>query len=299
MAEFTLPSAEQVEKSIKTLQERYNLVPPDDTTYAPGPKHLIAGTLDAGFYGFIKRSEFGSIENNAEPNNNFSAENLALALGITQGEPIYQDTQWLKFSWKGKVLITPMRVIRRSISWESIYLAGAVFGTGTDISEGEQFMLDNDKQFTASNDRVPQNATVTIGGVEYKVRLMRGSADNPNRYSDANRGAVGPDNEWNRLILPLHENAPNSFSYNNYAGTPTEDWGVDLTDEDLLTRNSFGQGSYSWMQEPSDFIAASDDAALGPIRRLVRGNHGASYVFAYSSTNAYTHSGWRPVLELS
>lgn len=298
MTEFTLPNAEQMDRLIETLGKGNASRPVDDPHGSPGPQYIERGTKQAGFYGFVKPSDFGIIDDNEEANKTFSVENLALALGITQGVAIYQNTSWLKFSWKGKVLLTPMRVIRRSISWDHIYLAGAVFGTGTDVSEGEQFMLDNDKRFTASNERVPQGATVTIGGLQYKVRLMRGSSEPVNRYNDPSRDSPGPDNEWNRLILPLHEKAPNNFAYNAYANSPTEDWDVNLTDDDLRTHHLLGLGSYSWMQEPSDLIAESDDTELGPVRRVYRGHIGASDLFALSSLYTSAHFGWRPVLEL-
>lgn len=298
MAEFTLPNAEQMDRLIETLGKGNASRPVDDPHGSPGPQYIERGTKQAGFYGFVKSSDFGTIDNNEEGKKDFNAENLALALGITQGVPIYQNVSWLKFSWKGKVLLTPMRVIRRSISWDHIYLAGAVFGTGNDVSEGEQFMLDNDKRFIASNERVPQGATVTIDGLQYRVRLMRGSSEPVNRYSNPNRDAQGPENEWNRLILPLHEKAPNNFAYNGYANTPTEDWDINLTDDDLRTHYLLGIGSYSWMQEPSDLIADSDDPENGPVRRVVRGYNGASLLGAGSSIYVSTHYGWRPVLEL-
>lgn len=296
--EFSLPNEEQFERLIETVGKGNASRPADDPHGSPGPQYIERGTKQAGFYGFVKPSEFGTIDNNEEANKEFSAENLALALGITQGVAIYQNTPWLKFSWKGKVLMTPMRVIRRSITWDHIYLAGAVFGTGADVSEGEQFILDNDKRFTESNERVPQGATVTIDGLQYKVRLMKGSSKPVNIYSNPGRDAPGPENEWNRLILPLHEQAPNNFTYKAYANSPTEDWDINLTDNDLRTHYLLGLGSYSWMQEPSDLIADSDDPLNGPVRRVGRGYGGASGLGAGSSIHVGTIFGWRPVLEL-
>lgn len=298
MAEFTLPNAEQMDRLIETIGKGNSSRPVDDAMGTPGPKYIERGNKQAGFYGFVKPSEFGTIDNNAEGNKEFSVENLALALGITQGYPIYRDVPWLKFSWKGKVLLVPMRVIRRNITWDHIYLAGAVYGSGNDITEGEQFILDNDIRFTTNNERTPQNATVTIDGLEYRVRLMKGSSKPVNEYYATGRDAPGPENEWNRLILPLHEEAPNNFRYNAYANSPSDDWDINLTDDDLKTHYLLGLGSYSWMQEPSDLIVDSDDPANGTVRRVSRGYFGASTLNAHSSLNTHANYGWRPVLEL-
>lgn len=116
---------------------------------------------------------------------------------------------------------------------------------------------------------VTQNKVVTINGLKYRVRLIHGAASDPvDSYANADRGSIGPDNEWNAIILPLHEHAKlQNWNYPAYAGT-TEDWGVYLTDADLITHHTFGSGNYTWCQE------TRDDSATW--RRVVRGNYGAS-----------------------
>jgi len=137
---------------------------------------------------------------------------------------------------------------------------------------------------------VTQNATVVIGGITYRVRLMRGAADDPlDSYADSDRGSIGPENEWNAIMLPLHERAKlQNWNYPAYAGT-TEYWETDLTDGDMNTHYTLASGSYSWMQEVQDSTTW---------RRVIRGYSGASYLIWNSSWSVLSNLGWRPVLEL-
>jgi len=296
MTEFTLPSAGQFERIIEIMAKKEQVGPRDDIYNSPGPQYLVAGNKNAGFFGFVKPSEFGLISDGSG-GTVFNGSSLAQAVGISQGALMEVNTPWMKFSWNGKILFVPLKPIRRSISWDSIYQAGAVYGTGTDISDGEAYMLENDPYYNPE-ERVTQNANVTVDGKNYIVRLMRGAASDPqDSWNDSDRGSVGPENEWNHLILPLHERAPDNFNYNVYAGTPTDDWDINLTDEDLRTHYLLGLGSYSWCQEYSDWISEDDNGEQ--IRRVYRGGNGVSYLSAFRSSYAYGFRGWRPVLELS
>jgi hypothetical protein len=141
-----------------------------------------------------------------------------------------------------------------------------------------------------STNAVTQNKTVTIGDLTYAVRLFRGASNDPtNSYADADRDAIGPDNEWNAIILPLHEHAKlQNWNYSAYAGV-TEDWGVYLTDKDLVTHYNHGSGSYTWCQDVRDTTSW---------RRVYRGLYGASVLGSDSSWDVVSYGGFRPVLEL-
>ena len=141
-----------------------------------------------------------------------------------------------------------------------------------------------------STNAVTQNKTVTIGDLTYAVRLFRGASNNPtDSYDNADRDSIGPDNEWNAIILPLHEHAKlQNWTYPEYIGT-VEDWGVYLTDKDLVTHNTHGSGSYTWCQDVQD---------LTSWRRVFRGFYGASLLFSNYSWYVVSNYGFRPVLEL-
>ena len=330
--------------------------PPTDFTEAPGGKVLLAGDSSAGFYGFVQPNDFGDLTNNPVESQTFSGDNLALALGLSQGTSQYSDVAWMKFSFGGKILFTPVKTLRYATSWNAIYNTGAIYGddsvgvlppngragleleivsdgvVGTDFTTADAIIASNGETLTIAGstsndgtynittvtntkitldatltpeaagnndiriwnptDEVTQDAMVTIDGLQYRVRLMRGAGNDPvDSYADIDRGSLGDANEWNRLILPLHERASDgSWEYPNYAPTAVDDWTVGLTDENLITHSDFGNGSYSWCQETRNDIET--------YRRVVRGYSGTSNLVAVYSWGTGSNYGFRPVLEL-
>ncbi|MCF8012713.1 MAG: hypothetical protein K9L56_15710, partial [Clostridiales bacterium] len=131
------------------------------------PDTLSFGTMDAGFFGIIPASDF------------ITGDQLASNLGITQGTSQFPNTNWLKFAFNGKILITPQKTIRNSISWDHIYLAGAVYGDGLTAGEAGAEHHNLTSSSGTSLTATAQNASVTINGKTYKVRLFRGAADDP------------------------------------------------------------------------------------------------------------------------
>lgn len=224
----------------------FKLVPPDDTTDAPGSKWLIGGNMQAGFFGEVPASEL------------ITGDALASRIGLSSGTAQFSNEPWLKFAYQGKIQFVAKKPFRYSLSWNDINAANAVYG----------------------------DRTVTIGGLTYKVRLMRGAENDPSNYTDDDRDAIG--SEWNRLLLPIHKNASSNWTYPEYGGV-TEDWGIDYTDADLLTHYNHGNGAYSWCQE------TQGDNASG---RVCRGELGVSYSGSSCASDSFSYCGWRPVLEL-
>lgn len=333
-----------------------------DYTNAPGSKVLVGGDRENGFYGFVQPYEFGQIEDNPSGQKEVTASSLAIAIGLTNGSSVNEDTAWMKFSRGGEIYLVPVKPLRRSVTWNAIYNQGAVYGDGTagitppDGRAGKRlsvsassnaFLIDNpddgflrssavtaavgdtlvargfsnsanNGEFTVSaisdsaitvtggtlvdeteavnasvyakSKAVTQNRDVVIGGNRYRVQLLKGAARDPlDSYLDSDRGMVGPNSEWNNLILPLHERARlQNWRYSNYAGE-TEDWGIGLTDADLVTHHTEGLGSYTWCQE------TSDDTSY---RRVLRGTLGASGGSQYISWPTGSDLGWRPALRL-
>ena len=368
---LNLPSAKQFEELIGIQRIIAGKGIQDFSGY-PGPKTLLKGDSEAGFYGFVQPKEMGEISSNPQANRDYSGANLALALGLSAGTAFNSDVPLMKFHYKGKVLFIPLTGYRHSATWDQIYAAGLVYGVsnegllppagriGTDLSidstdnsinctvqrflgdksaaqdyadtvgtVGEQLVLKGwsnaannatvtivsitqtkiivsgatlvteaggkQKRFYNASKAVNQNKLVTIGGKQYRVRLMKGSGDMPtDSYADADRGAAGPNNEWNRLILPLHERAKlGNWNYPAYAVDPagvkiTSDWGIGLTDENLRTHYDLGVGSYTWCQEPLD---------TANWRRVFRGYIGASFLYNDFSWLTGSIYCWRPVLE--
>lgn len=186
----------------------------------------------------------------------FTGTEIASAVGITEGIAQNSDAGWLKFAIEDKIIYKSKKSFRYWISWDHIDSKGAVFGTKTVIDEN---------------------------GNKYKVRLMKGLHDDATGYN----GASNHGSEWNRLMLPIHKKAKDqSWAYPSNVTTPTEYWGIDLTDEDLNTHYTFGIGSHQWMQETYDSS------------RVVRGCRGVSFSDYLTSSYASVDRGWSPVLEL-
>lgn len=176
-------------------------------------------------------------------------------------------------------------VIISSITDTKIVVTGATLVTETGAKTS---------RFYNNAKKINQGKTVTIGEKTYKVILMTGAGTNPtDSYADADRGAAGPNNMWNKLILPVHERSKlGNWNYPAYAvdeegSLITSDWNIGLTDENLRTHYTFGVGSYSLCQENLD--AAS-------WRRVVRGSYGASHLYLYYSWYTNSRLCWHPVL---
>lgn len=133
MTEYlNLPTSEQHERIATALEAMAKTRPQDDYTNSPGSKYIIAGNKEAGFYGFVQPKEFGEIVGNVTGKTAMAGDNLALAIGLAQGTAINSNTPWMKFSSKGKVVFVPVKPLRHSVSWDSIYKQGAVFGDDSD-----------------------------------------------------------------------------------------------------------------------------------------------------------------------
>lgn len=194
-----------------------------------------------------------------------TGDELARLIGLTAGESQNSNEPWLKFSYLGKTEFIAKKTFRHSISWEDINKADAVYG----------------------------NKTIKINGNIYKVRLVKGKNEGlQETQSD-------PDNdcyysEWNKLMLPIHKNAPSSFEFTLGVKMPTENWNVGYTDFDLWATTETKVGYNSWCQ----------DIGGKYYERVIRGagsnfqGSDISYGVSYSSSAKWDSFGWRPVLEL-
>ena len=225
-----------------------------------GSKALIGGSGDAGFFGEVDQDDF------------ISFQDIETASGIVDIGVYISRTgrssanKWLKFAYEDNIQFVPKRPLLFNISWKEIDDANCVRG---DVKQ------------------------VVIRGYTFKIRLFKGSGVEGDNtiydYGSTTKGALCFNSEWNKLMLPIHAGAPSTWgdSGGNVI-SPTEDWGIDYTDADLVTNRNNGVGSYTWCQETAQYTSS----------RLRRGGFGV----AVSTTNSYAHRhdnmGWRPVLEL-
>ncbi len=99
----------------------------------PGPKNLIGGDREAGFFGEVPYTLF--------KNGVWVAQNVGLTAGVSQNS----NEPWLKFILDGKILYVAKKTFRHTVSWDHLNSLGIVTGT----------------------------KTVTFGGNTYKVRLLK------------------------------------------------------------------------------------------------------------------------------
>lgn len=224
----------------------------DSKTLGVGPKKLIGGNMEAGFFGETSAKYL------------ITGNELADLIGLTYGVSQFSNEPWLKFAYKGKIQYVAKKPFRHSISWDNINDAKAVYG-----------------------DRI-----VEIGGKRYKIRLLRGLGEDkkpsPEQIDGQYNGEICHNSEWNKLMLPIHVNAPSNWSYHNNVNSPTEYWGVNYTDEDLITINKYSSGSSTWCQENTFHTSFS----------ACRGFNGVSYSTTNNVSSRGVNYGWRPVLEL-
>lgn len=214
----------------------------------PGPTKLIGGNLQAGFYGEVPAKDF------------ITGDKLVRRIGLTAGTSQFSNEPWLKFSYMGKVEFVAKKPFRNTISWNQINAVNAVFG----------------------------NKTININGLTFKVRLMKGKTEGEQSDTSADYGDICKNSEWNRLMLPIHINAPSNWAYSWNVNSPTANWNIGYTDRDLVTKNTAGYGSYCWCQECGDSKTV----------RLFRGDGGVSSSGSSGPSAAGQGRGWRPVLEL-
>lgn len=215
-----------------------------------------------------------------------SGDDLANELNITEGVPQYSNEPWLKFTKKNETTgkLTTMYVakkpLRYSMSWDQMYAKGLVYGDG----------------------KPGGDATVVINGQTYKVRLMRGADINLNpRLIIKRNPLINHNSEWNRMMLPIHEQAiDKSWTYKNNVEKDLKPFVHNFgsgnqgryTDADLLTHSDFGKGTNSSMQEKIERTEQPEPYILG------RGIGSVSFSIPGNSNGTGPSRGWRPVLEL-
>lgn len=86
----------------------------------PGPKWLLKGTPDLGYFGEVTSAEF------------FTRNEVQTGTGLVTGSLANEVAKWIKVIIDNKVLFIPYKgALSRGYSWEMIYNAGAALGDDT------------------------------------------------------------------------------------------------------------------------------------------------------------------------
>lgn len=186
---------------------------------------------------------------------------LASLLGFSSGSVYQSNDPWLHVTLDGKELYIAKRPLRQSVSWNHLNNAGLVFG----------------------------GRIVTINGENYRVRLLKGLADDKTYDDYVSEGGSGWDmpathgSEWNRIFYRLHEGTSSSAEHKTDSEQPFEILHP-FTDADFnMTGNP--PAGYSWCQEAN------------PTHAILRGYHSVSRVWNNVRSDNITNRAWRPVLE--
>jgi hypothetical protein len=274
--------------STYTTSASFNPMPGIDS--GPGPTTGdYDATTDTGYYGFVSAADLAD------------GTTVASDIGLSAGTAFNTTTGWLKFyvgasadcnkDGVAKVLFIAKETIRNNLSWDDIYLAGAVYGTG-----------DNGTASASTGTTATQDAQVVYGSTTYKVRLLTGSATDPVAGGYSNQSCAddaGGGSEWNDLLYRVHTDIPNCTdptegmpggSETIRHGGPQDgaNWAT-YTDVELQTYYSTaGDGTYSWCQEQGN----------NTNRRVRRGTFGVAYFYTATASYSSAGFGWRPVLEV-
>ena len=227
----------------------YKPVPLEDS--APGPKTIVGGDTSLGYYGWWNDTTDSSFINQSDIEN---------ATGLSnEGIDLDQFDGWLKFKRNGKFVYISKKPIRSRMSWDAIYLAGAVFGTNDIGAYGVGATIEN---YHAGGSAL-QNTTVTKNGHSYKIRLITGVEENPSNITGG---------EWNDLIYRIHESN----------GT----W------------DTFSDSDIHVSEMHATICQETHSTSFYPERRVLRGQNGLESIsYMISSTDNNQANRWRPVLE--
>ena len=113
----------------------------------PGSQELIAGDMTAGFFGEVPVTEL------------ITGDDLATQIGLTQGTSQFSNEPWLKFALDDNIIYVAKKPYRHTVSWEHIYQAGAVYGTG-------------DNGLYPSGGNRLQDANISVDGFSLDVTLL-------------------------------------------------------------------------------------------------------------------------------
>lgn len=220
-----------------------------------GQSTIQYGDNKKGFYGEVETSDL------------ISGDDLASEIGLSAGTAYNDNEPWLKFAYQGSVIYVAKKPYRYELSFEDIYEAGAAYGSGD--TGNEPHATWSELTWEGSPTETTQDAKVTIGGVDFDVRLLQGTDDEFSESQDTT-----DHNEWNQLIYAVHEDED------------SEGWGVNYSDSDLCI-NDTCDGYRSWVQEsPSD----------GSDNRVNRGHSGVTASITGTSDYDGSGYGWRPAL---
>lgn len=154
------------------------------------------GDMELGFYGFVQPADF--------------VKASEIPFDRPTGYSILPDADsvpWMKFAYRGKVLYVAQKALYSNVAWNAWNSLGMVFGSHE----------------------------ITLGGKQYKVRLLAGGplADVP-----ANSGY----NEWEDLLYPMNNGTWASLPPSQFGFTTARNGYWNHTQSSLSISNILSAG---------------------------------------------------------
>lgn len=140
----------------------------ENDTNGVGNVEVVIGTEQLGYMDIVSSSDF------------VTGTDLAKAVDLAAGEPIEEnnDTNWIKYIYKGKVRYIPQKPIRRNLTRSELF---------------DHALLDGRK-------------VIRIKDSLYRVTLMNGIGNGNQEYAGAgNDLAVTHGSEWNQVMYRLYQ----------------------------------------------------------------------------------------------
>jgi hypothetical protein len=250
----------------------------------PGNQTLKGGDLSAGYYGLVSAVDF------------VDWNTFYTLVGLEPGsKPATVVQEWLKFVYKGKILFVPKQPLG-TVAWSTLYSRGLVYGVD---SAGPR-----ERNTIAP---VNQLKIITIQGVSFKVRLMRGlpeDADLTRAYTAANNTpAVIVSGQSSTILTPESNDSIYDLNGSEWddlfvrcmswtsAGQRNPNW-------DRLDAALAYNGGTSYQGFLSD-SAMMEMPAVGQVITRCKAAANATIHPGYCATLSATAAMyWRPVLEM-
>jgi hypothetical protein len=224
----------------------------------------IAGMGEVLFHGLVSSSEV------------ITGDNLANTIGLGAVAIAENNLEpWLSFSIDNKRLFVAKKAYRHSVMWNNLYHLGAVYGRDDTGPGGVSYQ---------SLTPTVQNRKITIGGKQYRVRLLKGNPVNPAPNTTGTQLAQTKDSEWDRLIYSIAQGRPGPADYQGPIFANFTDAELGIVNKDA----GEGPGGLTWCQE--HHLSAVTN-------RVCRGFYDPTFIYREDIALNNPGWGWRPVLE--
>lgn len=216
---------------------------------------LLDGTMEAGFFGEVTQQELITTKD---------LINMCFAKFVLDGNTILnENATWLKFAYMNKVEYIPKQPLCNYVALNIM----------------------------VKNNLVDGSRILTINGIKYRIRLIKGKTEGKQSDTSSNSGEINHYSEWNRLFLPLTKDRNESnYKYPENVEPDRLKWTGRYLEDDF----SFYDDRLRWKK----LSGAVCQEGWHKDNALVRGNKTVESSLMVGGNQIKFTVGWRPVLEV-